>query len=112
MPEQDVRGKRGDGDKAFSEFLHVSRQQPHPCKWNTHGHHEEQGRQYPSRPSFVEVNQTESAFIHLRQNDGSDQVTADDKKDVHTDIATPECFEAGMVQDDRNDSDGSQAIYL
>ena len=110
VPEQDVRAEGGDGQQAFREALQVRGQQPEPGEGQAGEHDQEQRRQDAPGAPFVEMDEGEAAPLHVGQDDGRDQVAADDEEDVDADITAAEARHAGMEQDHGDDGDGPEPV--
>ena len=52
------------------------------------------------------------ALLQLPYNDTSDQISADNEENIYTNESTTEKLESSMKKYDRNNSNGSQAIYF
>ena len=111
-PEQEIGGEGRDCDQAFAERLDILRHEVEPGERQRDQHDEKQLRQDAPRSAFVEIRQAEALRAKISDNNGGDQIAADDKKDIDPDIAAAERPEAGVEQNDRNDGDDPQTIYF
>ena len=91
-----------------------------PCELLGHDQHgererhrkeEEERRQQPARPTDPEPDRIDPPRRPmLRQQEGRDQVAADDEEDLDAEEPAGESAETGVVDDDGEDGDGTEPI--
>ena len=111
-PEQEIRRKQADRNDACRKFLQFQGEHPEPGKRDRRRHHQEQCRQDPPRPAFVEIKKTEAACLDLFDDDRGDQKAADHKKHVNANETATEKAKPGVEQYDRHNRNGAQSVNL
>ena len=110
-PEEDVRRETNDGDQGEAELGELIVHHPASSEDTAHGEDEEEGREDASTSSFVEVKEGEALMLMIVFDERSDEIAADDEEDVDADVSAGEDGgETGVVEEDGEDSDGSQSI--
>ncbi len=111
-PKQEIGSEGRHRDQAFGERLDILRHEIEPGERQRDEHDEKQRRQDAPRPALVEIRQAEALGLEIGDDDGGDQIAADDEKNIDPDIAAAERPEARVKQNDRNNGDSPQTIYF
>ena len=111
-PEVEIGGKGGHANNTLGEGTQFVRGQQHPGKRQTGNHYRKEGWQDTSCPTLIESSQTEAPGLLLTQNDGGNQIAADNKKNIYANVSTAEDRQTGMKKNDRHHSNRPEAINL
>jgi hypothetical protein len=100
-PEQEVGQEQSHRRRAGREIRHVAGQQPEPGERDAGGDHHEQRRQDAPRTPLVEMRQRKTPGAQILEQDGGDQIAADDEEHVDTNEAARQRRRTGVKTDHR-----------
>ena len=110
--EQNIIRKQSGGNQRLAEIFEFVGHEPKIARYYACEHYEEQRRQDPSGTSLIEIKDRKASLLELRQNNGRNQVAADNEKDVYPYKSPAKSFEARVEQYHWKNGKSPQPVYF